>query len=127
MSERKRIFVLILILALSSLLVAGITIASLYNAAVSEERERLIETVQSQARLIEAVARFGAGNLSPDFPGGARAATLAQIIEAHKNYEHSSRTTEFTLAQKKGTPLNFCCGTGTAASSLPNRLESIRV
>lgn len=107
MSERKRIFVLILIMALSALLVAGITIASLYNAAVSEERERLVETVQSQARLIEAVARFGAVNLGSDFPGGARAATLAQIIEAHKNFEHSSRTTEFTLAYKKGDTIKF--------------------
>jgi len=107
MSERKRIFFLILILALSSLLVAGITIASLYNAAVSEERERLVETVQSQARLIEAVARFDAKNLSSDFPGGARAATLMQIIEAHKNYEHSSRTTEFTLAHKKRDTIKF--------------------
>ena len=107
MSERKRIFVLILIMALSSLLVAGITIASLYNAAVSEEQERLVETVQSQARLIEAVARFDDAYLNSDFPGGARAATLAQIIEAHQNYEHSSRTTEFTLAQKKGNTINF--------------------
>ena len=107
MSDRRRIFILISIMALSSLLVAGITIASLYNAAISEERERLVETVQSQARLIEAVARFDAVHIKTNFPGGARAATLAQIIAAHKNYEQSGRTTEFTLAQKKGDTINF--------------------
>jgi len=58
MSERKRIFILILLMALSCLFVAGITITSLYQAAISEQRERLVETAQSQARLIEAVARF---------------------------------------------------------------------
>ena len=107
MSDRRRIFILISIMALSSLIVAGITIASLYNAAISEERERLVETVQSQARLIEAVARFDAVHIKSNIPGGARAATLAQIIAAHKNYEQSGRTTEFTLAQKKGDTINF--------------------
>ena len=107
MSDRKRIFLLISIMALSSLLVAGITIASLYNAAISEEQERLVETVQSQARLIEAVARFDAIHIKTNIPGGARAATLTQIITAHKNYEQSGRTTEFTLAQKKGETINF--------------------
>jgi PAS domain S-box-containing protein len=107
MGERKRIFILILIMALSSLLVAGITIASLFNAAISEERERLVETVQSQARLIEAVARFGVKYLNSAYPGGARAATLSQIIAAHKNYEQSGRTTEFTLAQKEEGSIKF--------------------
>jgi PAS domain S-box-containing protein len=41
-------------MALSCLIVAGITITSLYQAAISEGRERLVETAQSQARLIEA-------------------------------------------------------------------------
>jgi two-component system cell cycle sensor histidine kinase/response regulator CckA len=107
MSDRNRIFILILIMALSSLLVAGITIISLYNAAINEEKERLVETVQSQARLIEAVARFAAIHIGSDFSGGARAATLSQIIAAHKNYEQSGRTTEYTLAQKKGNAINF--------------------
>jgi PAS domain S-box-containing protein len=107
MSERKRIFILILIMALSSLLVAGITIASLYNAAVGEEKERLVETVQSQARLMEAAARFDAVHIKSVVPGGARAATLNQILAAHKNYEQSGRTMEFTLAQKKGETIDF--------------------
>jgi len=107
MSERKRVFVLILILALSSLIVAGVAITSLYIAAVSEEEERLVETVQSQARLIEAFARFNAAHVTSETPGGARAATLSQIVEAHRNYEHSGRTIEFTLAQKKEATISF--------------------
>ena len=100
MSNRKRVLTLILIMALSSLFVAGITIFSLYQAAISEGRERLVETAQSQARLIEAVARFDAASGKSEGLESARAATLSQIIEAHKNYEQSGRTMEFTLATK---------------------------
>ncbi len=58
MNERKRLFFLILVMTTVSLVVAGITISVLYRTALEEERERLVESAQSQARLIEAVARF---------------------------------------------------------------------
>ena len=107
MSNRKRVFILILIMALSSLFVAGITIFFLYQAAISEEEERLVETAQSQARLIEAIARFVAASGKFGGPEGARAATLSQIIEAHRNYEQSGRTMEFTLAERRGDSIVF--------------------
>jgi PAS domain S-box-containing protein len=107
MSNRKRVFILIFIMALSALIVAGITIFSLYQAAISEQRERLVETAQSQARFIEAVARFDAASGVSDGPESARAATLSQIIEAHKNYEHSGRTMEFTVAERRGNSIIF--------------------
>ena len=107
MSERKRILILILIMAISCLIVAGITITLLYHAAISEERERLVETAQSQARLIEAVAKFNANYSKSYTPGGSRAATLNQIIEAHKKYEQSGRSVEFTLADRKEDTINF--------------------
>ena len=107
MKERKRVLVLILIMAFSCLIVAGITILSLYQAAISEERERLVETAQSQARLIEAVARFDAIYSKSYAPGGARAATLSKINESHNNYEQSNRIVEFTLAERKGDSINF--------------------
>jgi len=107
MSNRKRVFILILIMALSSLFVAGITIFSLYKAAISEEKERLVETAQSQARLIEAVARFNAASGNYDGAESAKVATQSQIIEAHMNYEHSGRTMEFTLAERKGDSIIF--------------------
>ena len=107
MSNRKRVLVLILIMALSSLMVASITIFSLYKTAVSEQRERLVETAQSQARLIEAVARFDAARGRSDGPQNARAATLSQLIDAHQNYEQSGRTMEFTLAERRGDSIIF--------------------
>ena len=107
MSNRKRVLILIFIMALSALLAAGITIFSLYQAAISEERERLVETAQSHARLIEAVARFDAASGRSGGLESARSATLSQIIEAHQNYEQSGRTMEFTLAERKGNLIIF--------------------
>ena len=107
MSGRKRVFLLISIMAVCSLMVAGIAISMLYQAAVNEERERLLETVQSQARLIESVARFDATHNKATIPGGARAATLHQIVEAHQSYEQSGRTMEFTLAERKNDSISF--------------------
>ena len=106
MSERKRIFLLITIMAISCLVVAGATITILYKTAITEERTRLMEIVQSQVGLIEAIARFDA-TYSKDYPGGPRSATLSQIINAHKNYLGFGKTGEFTLSEKVGDNIVF--------------------
>ena len=83
MSERKRFFWLTLIMASVSLVVGGIAIILLYRAALDESRQRLVETAQSQARLIEAVARFDRVG-SKDYPKGWVTANLDQITDAHE-------------------------------------------
>jgi PAS domain-containing protein len=99
MSERKRFLILIIIMVVASVVVAGITISMLYGTAFNEAKARLVETAQSQARLIEAVARFDA-QYSKDYPGGSKPATLSQIIDAHENYKGFGKTGEFTLSEK---------------------------
>jgi PAS domain S-box-containing protein len=79
--------------------IAGATITILYKTGIEEERARLMETAQSQARLIESMARFD-GIYSRDYPGGARLATLSQIIDAHEHYDGFGETGEFTLSEK---------------------------
>jgi len=106
MTERARVLVLILILTIGLLLVTGITIGILYRTAFLEETARLVETAQSQARLIEAVGRYDAVH-STDFPGGSDAATLQQIVDAHLEYEGFGETGEFTLARKEGDLIVF--------------------
>jgi PAS domain S-box-containing protein len=106
MNERNRLFSLILIMTTVSLVVSGIAIYLLYRAALGEERARLLETTQSQARLIEAVTRFDA-IYSRDYPEGAEAATLSQIIDAHNNYRGFGKTGEFTLARRQGDSIVF--------------------
>ena len=106
MSGRKRLVSLILIIALNAVVVTAIAISFLYRAAIREEKERLVETAQSQARLIEAVARFDAA-YHASFSQGDGAATLKKIIEAHNNYEKAGRTAEFTLGRREGDSIVF--------------------
>jgi len=56
---------------------APVAIGVLYRTAFNEERSRLVETAQSQARLIEAIACFDQA-YSHDYSEGAKEATLSQ-------------------------------------------------
>ncbi|MDH3723164.1 MAG: hypothetical protein OER74_16830, partial [Desulfobacteraceae bacterium] len=106
MDEKKRVFLLIFIMAVSSLIVSGVAIATLYRTAFKENQARLVETAQSQARLIEAVARFNE-NYSQGLPEGPEAATLSQIIDAHEHYAGFGKTGEFTLSKKEEDNIIF--------------------
>ncbi|MFQ5927231.1 MAG: PAS domain S-box protein, partial [Terriglobia bacterium] len=107
MSYRARVLLLILIMAVVSVAAAGIAMRELYEAAFAQQRERLVETAQSQARLMEAVARFDAQYSAEDVPGGAFAATLAQIQEAHRRSSGFAKTGDFMLAKRKGDQIIF--------------------
>jgi PAS domain S-box-containing protein len=105
MSERKRVFFLIATMITTCLIIAGVAITILYRTAINENRERLIETAQSQARLIESTARFNAV-YSKNYPGGPNSATLSQIIDA---YDHDTviGKTEIVLSKKEGENIVF--------------------
>lgn len=109
MSEQKRLFLLISIMATASLIVAGVTITMLYRAAFSQQKARLVETAQSQARLIEAIARFDVAHQKKWHPhvGVPAEATLRQVIDAHKHYKGFGETGEFCLARRDGDNIMF--------------------
>ena len=106
MTNSARILVLILIVSIGLLLVTGNTIGILYRAAFEEEKARLVESAQSQARLIEAIARYDLVH-SAAFPGGGGAATMQQIRDAHSGYEGFGKTGEFTMAKREGDLIVF--------------------
>ncbi len=106
MSERNRMFILILIMIVVSFSTVGVTIRVLYTTSFQEQRERLVETAQSQARLMEAVGRFDS-IYSNDYPEGSVAATLSQVIDARRNYKGFGETGEFTLARCEGENIVF--------------------
>jgi hypothetical protein len=56
--------------------------------------------------LIEAIARFDA-KYSNDYPNGARAATLSQIVDAYHHYRGFGKTGEFTLSRRDGDDIVF--------------------
>jgi PAS domain S-box-containing protein len=84
---------------------------TLYRQDIQKQREMLQVTAQSQARLIEAVARYATrmaksrreGELGRD----AFAATLSQIVDAQERYEGFGETGEFMLARHEGDSMAF--------------------
>jgi hypothetical protein len=106
MGPRKRISVLIVIMAVSILLVESLTISMLYRTAIREEKSRLRETATGQARLIESVARFN-DEYGSGYPQGSREAVLRQIIDAHNHYNGSGRTGQFSLAKREGNHIVY--------------------
>lgn len=106
MSQRRRVLLLIAIMSIVTLVVGGIAVVILYRIHFKEEKARLVETAQSQARLIEAIARYDAV-YSQDYPGGSEEATLSQIRDAHGNYAGFGKTGEFTLARREGDLMVF--------------------
>ena len=106
MNPRKRVWLLLLIMISIVVVAEFITVGMLYRAAISEERSRLEETAKSQARLIEAVARFDK-KYSNDYHQGAWQATLSQIRDAHAKYRGFGETGEFTLSTRKGDNIVF--------------------
>ncbi len=107
MSERTRVLLSILIMAGTTTCVTAIAILSLYRVSFEQQRERLVETAQSQARLMEAVGRFGAIHNQGAVPGGAFEATLEQIRDAHANFRGFGDTGEYTLARLEGDQIVF--------------------
>ncbi len=98
----QRVFFLIVIMTLACLASASVAITLLYHAAFEEERIRLAEVTHAQARLMEAVARFDQRYSEQVHPKGSAAATLSQIIDAHKYNKGFGQTGEMTLARQVG-------------------------
>jgi signal transduction histidine kinase len=103
MTERQRILLSsIAIMVVVALSAASIAIYVLYRAAFEVHKGGLQEVVLSRARMIEAVGRFDAQFSEKGFPGGPRAATLSQVVDAHENFRGFGETGEFTLARREG-------------------------
>ncbi len=107
MSPRTRVLLLVVIMSGIAVGATGITLSALYSAAFEEEKARLLETAQSQARMMEAIARFDMQYSEQDIAGGAFAATLLQVFDAHSRFEGFGETGEFTLAKRDGDEIVF--------------------
>lgn len=106
MREKKIIVFLLMIMAAISLTTGGTAIGLLYRTAFEEQKNRLVDMARSQARLIEAVARFNLLH-TQNYHGTPRDATLSQIRDAHLNFPGFGRTGEFTLAELQGDLIIF--------------------
>jgi len=109
MRERKVIYVLVLIMITVCAFVSGIAFYFLYETSFEQQKERLVTSAQSQARLIEAIAKFDVLHQEKyhhHYQDPADA-TLSQIIDAHKHYVGFGKTGEFMLARRDGDNILF--------------------
>ena len=94
-------------MAVTCLIVAAVSMTSLYRTAIDQHRLRLTETVKSQARLIEAIASFNAFNKGNDIPPDWQETTLQQIRNAHSQFQGFGESGEFTLARRADSQIEF--------------------
>ena len=85
------------------MLVSAVASALLYTTAISEEGARLRETVQSQASMIEVMAR----RESAIDPATAQQRVLALMRDADAEYTAASRTGETAVAKREGDFIVF--------------------
>jgi two-component system cell cycle sensor histidine kinase/response regulator CckA len=102
----KWVFLLIVIMMIVAGAIGMAAVSVLYYTAFEEERQRLVEITQSQARLMESVARFNQTH-SHSHLETSRAATLSQIKEAHEHYEGFGETGELMMAERRGDKIVF--------------------
>jgi len=106
MTPRKRVLLLITIMAIVVLATDVAVFKVLYHVSMDEMRSRLEDTVKSQARLIESIARFDS-KLGSGKPINIPDSVLSQINDAHQHYQESGETTEFTIARRHGDHFDF--------------------
>jgi PAS domain S-box-containing protein len=95
---------IMVIVASAAVLIALLT---LYRVALEQQRERLVETAQSQARLIEAMDRYHMHDDGEIVTGEVSEATLNQVRDAHERFKGFGETGEFTLAMLEGDQIVF--------------------
>ncbi len=106
--DYHRPLALVLIMSVVATVVGGLAVGILYQTAFNQQRVRLIEIAQSQARLVGAIVHHEIneeeheGNIS-----SAIQDALGPIIAAHENYVSQSKTGEFTIAELKGDEISF--------------------
>jgi PAS domain S-box-containing protein len=108
MRGNRRILFLVLIMTGVAIGVGRIALYVLYQAAFDQQRGRLVEVAQSQARLLEAVARFNSQHYGAEHtPEEAFDVVLSQMRDAHERFRGFGETGEFTLAKLEGDQIIF--------------------
>ena len=106
MSEKNRVFLLVLIMAVACMTATITAIVALYNAAFEEQKEILRSIAMDHVHLIEELAGPGVlrnGSISEE----AQDALLDKIAGAHRHFEGIGSTGEFKLAKRQGNNIVF--------------------
>ncbi|MDH5407050.1 MAG: response regulator [Gammaproteobacteria bacterium] len=98
-SSKRRFAVLLLMMSLVSVGSTAIAIHLLYTTAHDEQEKKLLTIAETQAALLDAVARFDVLNSTNAHPEGATGATISQFIDAQSNTGGFGETGKLILAR----------------------------
>ncbi len=104
--EIKQRLCLVCLMIVVAFGVGSLSLYTLYGYVYEEKKADLMNLAKSQARVIEAVARFDLEQ-SADFPEGHVNATLSQLRDAYQQFEGFGKTGEYTLAELEGEQIVF--------------------
>ena len=121
MNETKRIFTLVIILVLTAVCVGGLAIWLLFNTALTEQRETLLNTVRGQAQLMESLAEHE--NTQHSTQGITSAHEfIYRIKKTLQNFKGLGKTGEFMLGRRSKDEINFLLEARHLDSHIPENV-----
>jgi PAS domain S-box-containing protein len=97
--ESKRVLLLVLIMSAVAVSIGSAAILILYETALTEERQRLVDALRSQTRLIAAIVRQEQ-RLEP-LVAHARAVAIAQVLDAQAADSGLKRGVSLLLGERR--------------------------
>lgn len=107
MSDRLRLTLLVVAMALIASAVAAVSMGMLYSVSLNVEKKKLSGIAESHVRMLEAVAGFDMESYSGEYPGGARAATLSKVFDAFTNSKGFGEDGQYVIAERRGAKIAF--------------------
>jgi type II secretory pathway component PulK len=107
MSGKKRVLLLVAIMAVACMVSTITTIVVLYRTALEEQRDVLISIAMEHVRLIEELAGTNTDQNMKVGGGEAESALLKKIASAHSHFDGIGHTGEFKLAKRVGNNIVF--------------------
>jgi len=117
-AEYRRIALLILTMTVVVAVATAVSIGVLYDTAFERQRQQLVDSAHTLARLIEQMSEFDR-RYRHDYPGSAADATLAQIRQAFTHEHTLLGSTEVTLGRREGDDIVFLMRHHHAAGGPP--------
>ncbi|MGL1936550.1 MAG: response regulator [Fibrobacterales bacterium] len=108
----------ILFMILIALFITVTGFLVLYERSTADMKEELVEIIEIQKRLIDAVARYDVAANS-DSIAVARNKTLEQLSDAYLNYEGFKETGELVIAERIGDSIHFLNPVRSLGSIIP--------
>ncbi|MBF0260320.1 MAG: PAS domain S-box protein [Magnetococcales bacterium] len=109
--ETARMLWMMFIMAAVGLIMSGVAILLLHDIAFTETGQRLKQTVESHARLIEAIARNETTHFNDhDVPWTSatlQTVVMDQVRQAHQRFKGFGETGEFTMGRQEGDQIIF--------------------